>query len=111
MGSVVRRVANSCGGAAGERFPGSVLEPVAFLEDARELTMSSPIDELDVAIIGMAGRFPGARNIDELWRNLRDGAEAIRTLTREDLDRARANGDRVDDASYVPAASTLEDIQ
>ena len=30
-----------------------------------------------VAIIGMAGRFPKAKNLDEFWRNLRDGVECI----------------------------------
>ena len=28
-----------------------------------------------IAIIGMSGRFPKARNLDEFWRNLEDGAE------------------------------------
>ncbi|PPA82183.1 erythronolide synthase [Brevibacillus laterosporus] len=30
-----------------------------------------------VAIIGMSGRFPGARNIEEFWHNLRQGKESI----------------------------------
>src|SRR5262249_37847216 len=34
-----------------------------------------------IAIMGMAGRFPGARTVDELWENLCQGREAI-----EDLD-------------------------
>jgi phthiocerol/phenolphthiocerol synthesis type-I polyketide synthase E len=38
-----------------------------------------------VAIVGMAGRFPGARDLDELWRNLLDGVDAVRDLTTEDL--------------------------
>ena len=33
-----------------------------------------------IAIVGMAGRFPGARNTAEFWRNLRDGVESIRDL-------------------------------
>jgi len=33
------------------------------------------IDESAIAIIGMSGRFPGAKNIDELWQNIRDGRE------------------------------------
>ncbi|MDT5298300.1 MAG: hypothetical protein QOG79_1542, partial [Mycobacterium sp.] len=28
-----------------------------------------PVDDLDVAIVGMAGRFPGARDIDRFWKN------------------------------------------
>ena len=30
-----------------------------------------------IAIIGMAGRFPGARNLDEFWKNLKAGVESI----------------------------------
>ena len=30
-----------------------------------------------IAVIGMAGRFPGARNVRELWCNLRDAVESI----------------------------------
>ena len=29
--------------------------------------------ELDIAIIGMACRFPGANDIESFWRNLREG--------------------------------------
>ena len=29
-----------------------------------------------IAIIGMVGRFPGARNVDELWHNLCQGIES-----------------------------------
>ena len=32
---------------------------------------------MGVAIIGMSGRFPGARDVEQLWRNLRAGVESI----------------------------------
>jgi acyl transferase domain-containing protein/SAM-dependent methyltransferase len=35
---------------------------------------------LSVAVIGMSGRFPGARTIADLWRNLELGVESIRVL-------------------------------
>ena len=38
-----------------------------------------------IAIIGMAGRFPGAKDLEELWANLRDGVDCIRDLTDDDL--------------------------
>ena len=34
-------------------------------------------NELDIAIVGMSGRFPGARNVDEFWHNLAGGIESI----------------------------------
>ena len=42
--------------------------------------MSQPeqVDSLNgVAIIGMAGRFPGAHNVREFWQNLLAGKETI----------------------------------
>lgn len=39
-----------------------------------------------VAIIGIAGRFPGARSIDELWQNLCRGKESITYFNDDDLD-------------------------
>ena len=38
-----------------------------------------------VAIIGLAGRFPGARDVRELWQNLCTGTESITHFTDEDL--------------------------
>jgi acyl transferase domain-containing protein/acyl carrier protein len=38
-----------------------------------------------IAIIGMAGRFPGARNLTEFWHNLQAGVESI-TFFDDDLD-------------------------
>jgi acyl transferase domain-containing protein/acyl carrier protein len=38
-----------------------------------------------IAIIGMAGRFPGARNLTEFWHNLQTGVESI-TFFDNDLD-------------------------
>ena len=38
-----------------------------------------------IAIVGMAGRFPGAHNIAEFWQNLRDGVESIRDRSDVEL--------------------------
>ena len=38
-----------------------------------------------IAIVGMAGRFPGANSVDELWANLLAGREGITRFTREQL--------------------------
>ncbi|KPW48673.1 beta-ketoacyl synthase N-terminal-like domain-containing protein [Pseudomonas syringae group genomosp. 3] len=42
-----------------------------------------------VAIIGLAGRFPGAASIDELWRLLADGKSAISPVPEDRWDMAR----------------------
>ncbi|MFC0518293.1 amino acid adenylation domain-containing protein [Mucilaginibacter angelicae] len=41
----------------------------------------------DVAIIGMAGRFPGADTIDEFWQMLAEGSEGTSFFTDEELDK------------------------
>ncbi len=38
-----------------------------------------------IAIIGLAGRFPGAGNIEEFWQNVRDGVESVKSFTDEEL--------------------------
>ena len=40
----------------------------------------------DVAVIGMAGRFPGASTIQELWEVLKNGKETISFFSLEELD-------------------------
>lgn len=41
---------------------------------------------LEIAVIGIAGRFPGAKNILEFWDNLKNGIESITFLSDEELD-------------------------
>src|SRR3984957_4929824 len=60
----------------------------------------------DIAIIGMAGRFPGARNIGEFWRNLCAGVESIRHFSVDELDET-AKG-FAGSANYVKARAIIE---
>ena len=60
----------------------------------------------DIAIIGMAGRFPGARNIGEFWRNLCAGVESIRHFSVDELDET-AKG-FASSANYVKARAIIE---
>jgi len=68
---------------------------------------SLPADAL--AIVGMAGRFPGAPDLETLWRNLRDGVESIRHFTPEELLADGVPAELVHHPDYVPAAGLLED--
>ena len=67
-------------------------------------------DNHDIAIIGMAGRFPGARNVDEFWAKLVRGEESIRRLSDEELLRAGVARRDIDDPDYVKACPVLDDI-
>ena len=63
-----------------------------------------------IAIVGMAGRFPGARNIREFWKNLHDGVESIRDLTNAELRAAGATEEELANPEYVKRASVLDDV-
>jgi amino acid adenylation domain-containing protein len=41
---------------------------------------------LDIAIIGVSGRYPGARNVQEFWQNLRDGKDCITEIPSDRWD-------------------------
>ncbi|SUX55289.1 beta-ketoacyl synthase N-terminal-like domain-containing protein [Chromobacterium vaccinii] len=63
----------------------------------------------DVAVIGMAGRFPGADNVSELWTKLCAGHQGIRDLSDETLRRAGVSEAELADPSYVKACAPLAD--
>ena len=67
--------------------------------------MSVDVDDLEgrIAVIGMAGRFPGAPDLETFWANVRDGVESIRPLTEAELLAAGASLDDIRDPSYVRA--------
>ena len=68
----------------------------------------SPLLE-GVAIIGMAGRFPGAQSVAEFWRNQLNGVEAISHFRVDELEVPNA-AELSKDPSYVRARSVLEDV-
>src|SRR6266705_465492 len=66
-------------------------------------------NEFDIAIIGMSGRFPGARNLDEFWHNLAEGTESITRLSEEEILKAGVPASYLSNPSYVKAAPILEE--
>jgi len=67
--------------------------------------------EADIAIVGMAGRFPGAGSLDEFWQNLRDGVESITQLNDEEILATGVDPAILAKANYVKAASVLKDVE
>ncbi|WP_436498477.1 type I polyketide synthase [Actinokineospora sp. HUAS TT18] len=63
----------------------------------------------DIAIVGMAGRFPGAANVDEFWSAIAAGRVTIAELTRGELIAAGVAESQLDDPAYVPARGTVAD--
>ncbi|ARV60164.1 hypothetical protein BZZ01_17380 [Nostocales cyanobacterium HT-58-2] len=72
---------------------------------------SNSFDCLDeIAIVGMICRFPGAKNIEQFWQNLRDGVESISSFTTEELVNSGIDEAAVRHPKYVKAGAILEDI-
>jgi len=63
-----------------------------------------------VAIIAMAGRFPGAPDVETFWENLCNGRESIRFFAPGELDPAVSQTDR-DDPDYVAARGVIDDVE
>jgi polyketide synthase PksN len=64
-------------------------------ESAAQLQPQSPRNSYhirDIAIIGMAGRYPGAKNLGELWSKLAQGVDCIREIPPDRYDRGRHSG-------------------
>ncbi|QWF85158.1 D-alanine--poly(phosphoribitol) ligase subunit 1 [Amycolatopsis sp. CA-230715] len=71
-----------------EEHPGAFVEVAAVAAEPA----SSPrqaVAEDDIAIIGVAGRYPDADDVDEFWRNLRAGRDSVVEIPRERWDNSR----------------------
>ena len=63
-----------------------------------------------IAVVGMAGRFPGANNVDEFWDNLRGGVESIAFFSDEQLAKAGVLRSTFEAPNYVPARGVAEGL-
>jgi acyl transferase domain-containing protein len=63
-----------------------------------------------IAIVGMAGRFPGAKSVAQFWRNLLGGVESISNFTDDELQASGVDSGLLEDPTYVRARSVLEDV-
>ena len=62
----------------------------------------------EIAIIGMAGQFPGAKDIDQYWQTLRDGVESISFFSEEELREAGVDAALLKRSNYVRAGALLD---
>ncbi len=64
---------------------------------------------LEIAVIGMSGRFPGARNIDEFWNNLENGVESISFFSDQELEAEGVDPRIYKQPNYVKAKGIVPD--
>jgi amino acid adenylation domain-containing protein len=76
------------------------------------MTYPNDTDHLDaVAVIGMAGRFADSPDLQHFWRNLRDGHEAIRAFSDDELRAAGVEPARLASPHLVKAGSVLAGLE
>jgi len=64
----------------------------------------------DIAIIGMSGRFPGANNLEQFWKNIKNGVESISFLSPEELSKHGIKEKIINNDNYVKASAAVSDI-
>ncbi|WP_414575227.1 SDR family NAD(P)-dependent oxidoreductase [Anabaena sp. CCY 9402-a] len=89
---------------ASERILAALKEARIKLE-AVELERSE-----EVAIVGMAGRFPGARSVDEFWDNLKNGVNSIEFLSDEELLATGVKAEDLEKPNYVRTYASFSGI-
>ncbi|CAH8769907.1 non-ribosomal peptide synthetase/type I polyketide synthase [Paenibacillus dendritiformis] len=80
-------------------------------EDAVSSARAGSEGGRDIAIVGMAGRFPGARNIAEFWSNLEQGQESISFFTDDELAEYGFDRDLLKRPEFVKAKGVLDEME
>jgi amino acid adenylation domain-containing protein len=76
-------------------------------QEQRKRTKTGVIS--DIAVVGFAGRFPGASNVDIFWQNLVNGVESIRDFTEQELVEAGVSAADYLSENYVARGTVLDD--
>ncbi|NJO90822.1 MAG: polyketide synthase [Chloroflexia bacterium] len=72
---------------------------------------TAELNGLEIAIIGMAGKFPGADNVKDFWKNLENGVESVTFFTDQELEANHVDSQLYKNPKYVKAACVLNDIE
>lgn len=88
---------------------GTMDQPDIFQRFDREKIKKSE-SRADIAVIGMSGRFPGAKDVDEFWNNLCNGKECISFFTEDEAAAEGIDPETFRKPGYVKAWGILEDI-
>ncbi|WP_226439744.1 non-ribosomal peptide synthetase/type I polyketide synthase [Pseudomonas sp. MWU16-30316] len=83
------------------------------LPEVRQASEASPaIDpgNRTLAVVGMAGRFPGAADLSEFWQNLTEGVESTLYFSDEVMLAHGVSPDLLERADFVKCGNRLEDV-
>ncbi len=77
----------------------------------KPLSEVGDVKSTDIAVIGMACRFPGADNPDEFWQNLKGGVESVSFFSDEEILASGVDPKSANDPRYVKGNPIIEGIE
>lgn len=125
--STLREMAGHCSGSRNEgtadgRTDGGTSEegagtvgtaraarPVRTARTARSARRAGRPGTAKLAVVGMAGRFPGAESVDAFWERLKSGTDSLTTFSPEQLRKKGVPEDVLAHPKWVPAGQLLDD--
>ncbi|MFK7829718.1 MAG: amino acid adenylation domain-containing protein [Congregibacter sp.] len=69
------------------------------------------LESADVAVIGLAGQFPGAANIEDFWELIISGSSGIQRFSEEALRKAGIEVELLASPDFVPVHGAIDDIE
>ena len=88
-------------------FVSKFAEKPAIILNMSDFSLNGPVEA--VAVIGMAGRFPGASGLPQFWRNLCEGVESVQFFTEAELSDSGVPANLLSNPDYVRAGTLLPD--
>jgi phthiocerol/phenolphthiocerol synthesis type-I polyketide synthase E len=65
----------------------------------------------DIAVIAMAGRFPGANSVEKFWSNLEQEVESVTFFNQQQLLQSGVDPVLLDNPNFVGAEGVLQDVE
>ncbi len=76
-----------------------------------DLHSDNSINQSAIAIIGMSGRFPGAKDLNTFWQNLCSGVESVSFFDDQELESSGVDPAMFNNPNYVKAGAILEGVE
>jgi acyl transferase domain-containing protein len=68
-------------------------------------------DSYDIAVIGMAGRFPGSKDISAYWQTIRDGLDRVSFFSDDELEVDGLTAEEMSNPEFVKARAIIDDVE
>lgn len=88
-----------------------VNDKISKNEESCKYDLSKNESRKDIAVIGMACKFPNANNIDEFWEKLVNGKELITNFTNEELIKSGISEKVYNNPNYVKSKAHLDNVE